>query len=222
MNDQDVIYNGILPFSEIVVYPSQEEQRKLAVKRAEKAELPHFDFSKALDISKERAEDYTSREWCKHPLFRPWLPKNCINTATYWITGNNTISANKHLLDNPEKYGYKRISKHEAEPGDLTQYYFPDTNHAYHAGVVLENNDDGTVIKSSSGSDKLNPIRYYDTEGVDMEDPYYNDDIKNNLYYRYTYPYSGVYFNYNGKLKQAKKQGGIIGLYNVIGIGGRL
>ena len=212
MNNKDLIYQGILPFDGLVVYPSQEEQRSLAAKRAKEATSPYFDFSKAMDLLSGQAKEYTFRGKLKNPLLKAWIPPNCINTASYWVTGNNTISANKHLFDNPAKYGYTRISKEEAQPGDLTQYYSPSSKKPYHAGIILDNNEYRTIIKSSDGFNKLNPIRYYDSEGLDMDDPKYNDNIKNNLYYRYTYPYSGVYFEQNGKLIQEKRQGGILGI----------
>lgn len=202
-------YQGKLPFDEIVIFPSQKQQRDMAIKRADNATKPHFDFSKAQDIDKFRKLLYNS------PTFNNYIrASNCLNTATYWITGNQTISANKNLLDNPEKYGYKRISKEEAEPGDLTQYLYP-SKEPFHAGIVLENDENGTVVKSSDGNTQLNPIRYYNSNGYDMEGM---GDIVGNLYYRYTYPYSGVYFKQNGKLIKAKRLGGTLGYKNIIGL----
>ena len=84
-----------------------------------------------------------------------------------------------------------------------------------HAGVILENNHYVTAVRSSTGGSNINPIREYNSEGINTEDRY-DPDIKNANYYRYTYPHSGVYFKVNGKLTQAKKLGGIIGLSNII------
>lgn len=205
-------YQGKLPFDEIVVFPTQEQQRELAARRAENATSPHFDFSKAQDITENDRKWYNDKGngwfwFMKKPL-------NCINTATHWITNDSTLAKNRSLLETPEKFGYAPISKKNAQRGDLIQYVnergVPD-----HAGVIIANEPYVTAVRSSNGGSGINPIREYNSEGINTEDRY-DPDIKNANYYRYTYPHSGVYFKVNGELKQAKKSGGIIGLTNTI------
>lgn len=209
---QEQTYKGKLPFDEIVVFPSQEQQRELAAKRAEKATNPHFDFSKAQDINENDRKWYNDRGngW----FWFMQKPLNCINTATHWITNDSTLARNRSLLETPEKFGYTPITKKEAKRGDLIQYA-NERGVPEHAGVILENNHYVTAVRSSMGGSNINPIREYNSEGINTEDRY-DPDIKNANYYRYTYPHSGVYFKVNGKLTQAKKLGGIIGLSNII------
>ena len=42
---------GRLPFKEVVVYPSQEQQRKATVRRTLAATTPNYDFSYADDLT---------------------------------------------------------------------------------------------------------------------------------------------------------------------------
>lgn len=209
---QEPIYQGKLPFDEIVVFPTQEQQRELAARRAENATSPHFDFSKAQDITENDRKWYNDKGngWFRFMK----KPPNCINTATHWITNDSTLARNRSLLEIPEKFGYTPISKKNAQRGDLIQYVnergVPD-----HAGVIIANEPYVTAVRSSNGGSGINPIREYNSEGINTEDRY-DPDIKNANYYRYTYPYSGVYFKVNGELKQSKKSGGTIGLTNTI------
>lgn len=208
MTQQDKTYEGTLPFEEVVVYPSQEQQREAAARRTELATEPHYDFSKVQDITPLQRKWYNIKG--KGLLGFYTKPANCINSATYWITNDSTIAKNKSLVDTPQKFGYTPITRNEAQRGDLIQYT-DGNDQPYHAGVVLQNDGNTTLVRSSSGESWLNPIRRYNSDGVDIDDRM-GANIGGANYYRYNYPNSGVYFRINGKL--IKKQGGILGLSN--------
>lgn len=202
---------GRLPFKEVVVYPSQEQQRKAAVRRTLAATTPNTNFNNAIDLTnneRKKLNDMQKANWFEQ-LINGYIrfPYNCINTATGWITNNKqTIARNKNLYDNPEKYGYKEVSFNEAQPGDLMQYI--SDNVPWHSAVLVskDNIDKNSkkllniknrkhytsfYVKSSSGDDKLNPIRHYSLEEIGKE----NSDLDSMpKFYRYTYPNSGVKF----------------------------
>ncbi len=186
------LYKGSLPFKEVIVYPSQEQQRNRAAKRAEDSKISYRNWTNALDMTDQEKDKATNRdssniiEYIKTSFGRTCY--DCINTASHWVTNNQTISKNKSLFTNPKKYGFKKITN--PQRGDLVQYIDKDKN-PYHAGIILSNNSNGITVKSSTGYKELNPIRYYNSDGSSKGD---YDDIKQAIYYRYTYPRSGVYF----------------------------
>lgn len=193
---------GRLPFKEVVVYPSQEQQRRATVRRTLAATAPNYDFSYADDLTsnqKYHINKMADANWFEKLIngyFRS--PYNCINTATGWITnGKHTIARNQNLYDDPNKYGYKEVKYDELQPGDLIQYIME--GRPWHAGIVV---DKGTKFKqgkqlhtfkvrSSNGYDSINPIRHYSLEQVGNE----NSDIEEMpKFYRYIYPNAGVKF----------------------------
>lgn len=154
-------------------------------------------FSRAQDLTP------TQRFWYNFPmrglfgdnLFRK--PYNCINTATKWITNDSTLSQNKKLKSNPQKYGYTNIPIENVDSGDLMQY-LNAYNEPYHAGVVLSNNNDTVKVRYSTGGDDLNPIKEYHQSNIQNQ----------SLFYNYKYPRSGGYVKRSNKLIKFKKQGG--------------
>ena len=111
----DVIYQGKLPFDEIVVYPSQEQQRDAAARRAENATSAWRNFDTASDLTEEEKLSINDKE--NPSNFFGWITRifgrtngDCINTATHWITNAHSVALNQHLFENPEKYGFSRVS----------------------------------------------------------------------------------------------------------------
>lgn len=210
-NDINKTYKGTLPFKEVIVYPSQEQQQKAAVRRALSATTPNTDFSNAVDLNNNERKrlNHMQRANRFERLINGYtkFPYNCINTATGWITNNKqTIARNKNLYDNPEKYGYKEVSFNEAQPGDLMQYIMDNT--PWHSGVLVSKDDidkngkksintknrkhyTSFTVRSSTGNDKLNPIRRYSLEEIGSENSVLEQMPK---FYRYIYPNSGIKF----------------------------
>ncbi len=197
----DVIYQGKLPFDEIVVYPSQEQQRDAAARRAEQATEGYRNWSTAVDMSnddklwandKDNPSDFMG--WIGH-IFGS-KPMDCINSASYWITNSRSIAKNSSLFNNPEQYGFSRIFT--PQRGDLIQY-IDQFGNPVHAGVVTSKTSEGTSVISSNGSGKMNPERNYNPDGSPTSGASSDMSIANAQYYRYTYPKSGVYFKINGE-----------------------
>lgn len=55
-------YRGVLPFEEIVVFPTQREQRNLAARRMEQATTSYQDFSKAQDVDPDKRAEFTRKQ----------------------------------------------------------------------------------------------------------------------------------------------------------------
>lgn len=195
----DVIYQGKLPFDEIVVYPSQEQQRNAAARRAEQANVAWRNFDTAADLTEEELLNIRDRE---HPsglfgilsIFRK-RDGDCVNTATHLITNSHSIAFNQNLSENPEKYGFSRTNS--PQRGDLIQY-IDQFGNPVHSGVVTSKTPQGTSVISSNGSGKMNPERKYLSDGSPTSGANSDMSIANARYYRYTYPKSGVYFKING------------------------
>lgn len=192
-------YQGQLPF-EIIVYPTQEQQRQLAAKRALEAEYPNMFFGLAQDLTDAerinlniRSKKIAEGKWGFLDKLFQATPYNCINTATNWITnGKFTIAKNKNLQKDPKKYGFTPIPYHMVEPGDLMQYMGVDGT-PWHAAVVTDKNGNTWSVKSSTGDTELNDIRTYNIKEIGTVD---SDLDTKPVFYRYTYPNSGVNFKY--------------------------
>ena len=198
----DIIYEGKLPFDGIVVYPSQKQQREAAAKRAENATSAWRNFDTASDLTEQEKLSIKDKE---NPsgffgLMTRILGRtngDCINTATHWITNAHSVAINQRLFENPEKYGFSRVSL--PQRGDLIQYIGQGERYPSHAGIVLSRDQNGTSVRSSNGDGKINPVRNYTADGKATSRAFTDMDIDNAIYYRYTYPKSGVYFEINGK-----------------------
>ena len=147
INNSIKTIQGHLPFKEVVVYPSQEQQRKATVRRTLAATTPNYDFSHADDLTnnqKYHINKMADANWFEKLIngyFRS--PYNCINTATGWVTnGKHTIARNQNLYDNPNKYGFKEISSDEMLPGDLVQSF---NNGIPEHSLIFDSYDDSGV-----------------------------------------------------------------------------
>lgn len=190
-------YRGVLPFEEIVVFPTQREQRNLAARRMEQATTSYQDFSRAQDVDPDKRAEFTRK--AKNPSLRNNV-FDCLNTSTRMVTNDSTVAKTMSLYSDPGKFRYTRLHPDYVERGDII-YYNRINGLPYHAGMVLKRTEHQTQVRSSNGSGILNPIRQYDRYGNLVGHPT-AENIRSSTYYRYDYPYHGVYFKQNGKLNK--------------------
>lgn len=184
----------ILP--DVVVRPTLDQYRQIALKRARNTKVPNDNYDNAVNLSlktRSRLRRYYSKDKTIGDKIRRLgviatgrRPFNCINTVTSFNNPNKTVSNNVALINNPQKYGYERISQKDSKPGDMVQLLDYDGT-PYHAmqidRIATENGTrygrdyqiGDTLYNESNGTDT-----YYIGTPVDRN----HEEPK--AYYRYT------------------------------------
>lgn len=183
-----------------------------SLKRTNKV-YSNYSDAKDNEMSKFSENIYNARRWLKDNIAE-WIPagvSNCTLTATQWIDPGNPIRNAVSIYDNPNMYGYRKVSTGNVgdlliarNPNDNTFHTMLITGFADKDGVY---NFDGTNYKYKKGE----PLLTYSRGGHD--DSFIRRDIPLSVY---TVNSDGKtennYYTYNGYYKKKLQSGGIFGL----------
>lgn len=118
LEEYDPGYTALAPDGSVLLRSVEVSPQSSALYRSREATEPNSNFMGAQDMEwyKRLGSTYIPKVPYTDKILNP---KTCINTVTGFYDKNNTVANNSHLIDNPEKYGYREITQEELVPGDL-------------------------------------------------------------------------------------------------------